>query len=140
MAIKGKKKSRGSQGVRRPAAAPRPVVTGTRRHTPWYRTRDGMLIGGIFLLVGIGVIVWLIGSAREDARELEQEQAVLEDYTTDVGGALEAAGAPASEMAAVTSDTAREDLDALAEDAEGWVTSFQEAQTRLTQVFPAPPA
>jgi hypothetical protein len=140
MAIKGKKKSRGSQGVRRPAAAPRPVVTGTRRHTPWYRTRDGMFIVGILALVAIGIVVWLVGSAREDARTLEQEQQILEDYTADVRGPLQNANPPATEMAAVTAETSGEDLEGLASDAEGWITSFQEAQTQLTQVFPAPPA
>ena len=42
MAIKGKKKSqsRGSQGVRSPAAAPR-HGRGPRRKTSWWRTRDG---------------------------------------------------------------------------------------------------
>ena len=140
MAIKGKKKSqqRGSQGVRRPAAAPRPVVTG-RRHTPWYRTRDGMLVLGIFIAVGIGVVIWLIGSARENAKELEREQAVLTAYTNDVRAPLESVSEPVTEMAAVTSAPGGKDLDELAEDAEGWVTSLQEAQTALAQTFPSPP-
>ncbi|MDQ3957514.1 MAG: hypothetical protein M3273_04245, partial [Actinomycetota bacterium] len=61
MAIKGKKKSqsRGSQGLRRPAAAPRPVYTG-RRHTPWYKTTEGRLIGGILAAALIGIAIWLV--------------------------------------------------------------------------------
>ena len=82
MAIKGKKKSqsRGSQGVRRPAAAPRPTVS-ARRKTSWWRTRDGLLIGGIFLVVAIGVVVWLVISAQDRAEQREQEQATLETAT-----------------------------------------------------------
>ena len=42
MALKGKKKSqsRGSEGRRHPAAAPRAVYS-SRAHEPWYRTATG---------------------------------------------------------------------------------------------------
>ena len=67
MAIKGKKKSqsRGSQGQRRPAAAPRPVYTG-RRHTPWYKTTEGRLIGGMLIAVVVGVKIWLVADAQNE--------------------------------------------------------------------------
>jgi hypothetical protein len=136
MAIKGKKKSqsRGSQGVRRPASAPRPVTT-ARRKTSWWRTRDGLLIGGIFVLVAIGVVVWLIVSAQDRAKELEAEQADLEQYTTALQPALDSLAPPVQEMIAVAAVPAEEDLDALAEDAEGWMTDIQTAQAVVQQQF-----
>ena len=137
MAIKGKKKSqsRGSQGVRRPAAAPKPTVQ-ARRKTSFWRTRDGLLIGGIFVVVAIGVVVWLIVSAQDRAKQLEQEQREIETYTTSVGSATQAANAPVGEMLAVTAvPETDEDLEALATDADQWITDLQTAQAAVTQQF-----
>ena len=84
MAIKGKKKNRGSS-PRRPAGAPRPAVSGARRHTPFYRTRDGLFIIAIFVAVAIGVVVWLVTDAQSKARERDERrddlvQAALLDH------------------------------------------------------------
>ena len=136
MAIKGKKKGRGGQGARRPASAPRPTVT-PRRKTPWWRTRDGLLISGIFLVVAIGVVIWLIVSAQDRAKQFEEEQAVLESYTTSLQGVLQGATTPAGEMIAVTALPEGDDLAQLVEDAETWVTDLQTAQAVIQQQ-PAP--
>lgn len=136
MAIKGKKKSRGAQGVRRPAAAPRPQLTGARRHTPFYKTRDGMILLGILSAVAIGTIVWLVMSAQNEAKELEAQQSVLEQYTDQVEPTLQTASATALEMSALTAIP--EEVDDLAEDSQAWVTNLQGAQTQLSQIFPAP--
>lgn len=136
MAIKGKKKSRGAQGVRRPAAAPPPPVTARRRHTPFYRTRDGMILLGILGVVAIGTVIWLVMSAQNEAKELEAKQAVLDQYGDQVEPTLQTASATALEMAAVTA--VPEDPADLAEDSEGWIKNLQGAQTQFAQIFPAP--
>ena len=136
MAIKGKKKSqsRGSQGVRRPAAAPRPTAT-ARRKTSWWRTRDGLLIGGIFLVVAIGVVVWLVVSAQDRAKQLEEEQTALEQYTAALQPTLDAITPPASEMISLTAMPAEEDLDEVVDNADQWVTDLQSAQALVQQQF-----
>ncbi|MGI8775470.1 MAG: hypothetical protein ACR2KQ_10785 [Actinomycetota bacterium] len=139
MAIKGKKKSqsRGSQGTRRPASAPPPTPARSRRHTPFFKTRDGMLIIGIFVLVFLGVIAWLIGSARERSQELDAERAALEQYSDQVGALLSQANDPIREMVAVT-EPSEEVRETLAEDAEGWKTDLQQVQGSLAQILPDP--
>lgn len=138
MAIKGKKKSRGAQGVRRPAAAPRPQVTGARRHTPFYKTRDGLILLGILGAVALGTIVWLVMSAQNEAKELEAQQSALEQYADQVDPVLEPAVAIAEEMGAVLA--VPEDPADLTEDSTKWVTDLQGAQTQLSQIIPAPEA
>lgn len=139
MAIKGKKKSqsRGSQGARRPASAPRPTPARSRRHTPFFKTRDGLLIIGIFVLVFLGVIAWLIGSARERAQELDAERAALEQYSEQAEAFLSQANEPIREMVDVT-EPSEEVLETLAEDAEGWKTDLQAVQGSLAQILPDP--
>lgn len=136
MAIKGKKKSRGAQGVRRPAAAPRPQTTGVRRHTPFYKTRDGIILLSILGLVALGTIVWLVMSAQNEAKELEAQQTVLDQYTDQVEPVLQTAAATANEMLALSAIP--EDPADLTEDSQGWITNLQDAQTGLSQIFPAP--
>ena len=138
MAIKGKKKNRGAQGVRRPAQAPRPAYA-PRARTPFYRTRDGMILLGILGLVALGTIIWLIGSARNEAKELEDRQAQLETYDEQITGVLQQATPVAQEMATVQAVPADEKgLEDLAADSERWITDLQQFQTQISQVFPAP--
>ena len=138
MAIKGKKKNRGSQGVRRPAQAPRPAYA-PRARTPFYKTRDGMILLGILGLVAIGTIIWMIGSARNEAKELEDRQAQLETYDDQIQGVLQQATPVAQEMAEIQAVPADEKgLEDLASDSERWVTDLQQFQTQASQVFPAP--
>lgn len=136
MAIKGKKKTRGAQGVRRPAAAPRPQISPKRRHTPFYKTRDGIILLSIFGLVAIGTVVWLVMSAQNEAKELEAQQAALEQYTDQIGPVLQSAAATANEMTGVTE--VPENAADLTEQSEGWITDLQGAQTGLSGVVPAP--
>ncbi|MFN2389188.1 MAG: hypothetical protein ABR575_06220, partial [Actinomycetota bacterium] len=60
MAIKGKKKSqsRGSQGQRRPAAAPRPTYA-PRRATRWYQTPAGRLAAITLGLLLLGTVFYV---------------------------------------------------------------------------------
>jgi len=139
MAIKGKKKSqqRGSQGVRRPAGAPRPAVGSSRGRTPFYKTRDGMLILGIFVLVFLGVIAWLVGSARERSQELEASRAGLERYSEEAEKVIGTATTPIREMVELT-QLDPEVVDSLKEDSERWTTELQQVQGSLAQIFPEP--
>lgn len=136
MAIKGKKKS--GSAVRRPAGAPRPQIPVSRARTPWYRTRDGMMIGGIFVLVGLGVIFWLVSSAQDRADERKAEQQVLIDYTDQVQPAIDSVTDPANAMVEVQQLPADEDeLKTLQKDATEWASAFQSAQGTLAALPPA---
>ena len=113
MAIKGKKKSqsRGSQGVRRPAAAPRPTVS-ARRKTSWWRTRDGLIIGGIFL---VWPSAWSCGSSsapRTGPSSSRQRGDRPGGYTDGLQPALDSVTPTANEMNELTALPEGEELDA----------------------------
>lgn len=133
MAIKGKKKSqsRGSQGQRRPAAAPRPVYTG-RKHTPWYKTTEGRLIGGMLIAVIVGVTIWLVADAQNKSKDRTATRQALEDYVSTVRGFTNALGPVAEQMGLV--DPATVDLDALKADAKKWTTDLSAAQAQIAAV------
>lgn len=134
MAIKGKKKSqsRGSQARRRPAAAPRPVVgKGTKKR--WYQTTAGQSIAAIGTLVVIVVALVLVNNARTEARELEQRQETLENFTDQVKALTETLSGPATDLAAA-GQTPPDDLGS---EAEGWRDAFTAAQAQAAQLPPA---
>ncbi|HEX2127582.1 MAG TPA: hypothetical protein VHF58_00015 [Solirubrobacterales bacterium] len=135
MAIKGKKKSqtRGSQGQRRPAAAPRPVYTG-RRRDPWYKTTEGRLIGGMLVAVVVGVAIWLLADAQNKSRERTETRESLESYADTVRSFTNALGPVAEDMSLVEENP---DVDALKKDAEKWSTDLSAAQAQIASV-PAP--
>lgn len=137
MAIKGKKKPqrRGAQGSRRPAAAPRPAPA-ARRKTPWYRTRDGMLILGVFLVVLMGVGIWLVASARERAAATEARRDSLDRYTSQIQSALTGATTPVTEMNLAATPPRGADVDELAGNTDGWIEALRAAQTEVVQIFP----
>lgn len=139
MAIKGKKRSRdrGSQGVRRPAAAPRPNVGGRKDHQ-WYHSPLNVGVVIIFGLVAIGILIALIVDIRSEASDKDARKEALETYTDNVRGPLELAASPASQMSLIGTTPRGKDLEDLDKDAEGWVTELQEAQTQLAQTFPDP--
>ncbi|HEX2058173.1 MAG TPA: hypothetical protein VHI71_07365 [Actinomycetota bacterium] len=134
MAIKGKKKSqtRGSQGQRRPAAAPRPVYTG-RRRDPWYKTTEGRLIGGMLIAVVVGVAIWLIADAQNKSRERSETREALETYADSVRSFTNALGPVAEDMSLVEADP---DIDALKKDAKKWSTDLSAAQAQIVAVPP----
>lgn len=140
MAIKGKKRSRnrGSQGIRRPAAAPRPTVGGGRKGQEWYRSPLNVGVVTIFGLVAIGILIALIVDIRSRASDTAEVRSVLESYSEDVRGPLELAASPASQMGLLPAVPRGEALETLTQDAEGWAAELQEAQTQLAQIFPAP--
>lgn len=135
MAIKGKKKSqaRGSQGQRRPAAAPRPVYTG-RKHTPWYKTNEGRLIGGMLIAVLVGVTIWLVADAQSKSRERTETREALEEYVKTVRTFTNAVGPVAEDMGLAPQTDP--DADALKKDAEKWSTDLSSAQATIVSSPP----
>lgn len=131
MAITGKKRSKGSSGPRRPAGAPRPVATATRTKKPWYRTRDGLMVLGIFVVVAIGVAIWLIGEAREEADALNERRAAVEAFTEAIDPIIDQAKEPAVEMTALAETPTDEALEDIQEDAARWQTALQQGQVGL---------
>ena len=59
-----------------------------------------MILLGILGAVAIGTIVWLVMSAQNEAKELEAQQSVLEQYSDQVEPTLQTAAATAIEMGA----------------------------------------
>jgi hypothetical protein len=136
VAIKGKKKSqaRGSQGQRRPAAAPRPVYTG-RKHTPWYKTTEGRLVGGMILAVAIGVAIWLVADAQNKAEERSTRREALEGYVTDVRAFATTIGPVAEQMGLVPAGDPN--VKTLKKDAKKWTADLTNAQAQVA-VLTAP--
>lgn len=142
MAIKGKKKSqsRGSQARRRPAAAPRPVIT-SRARTPWYKTPGGRAIGVIVVLTVLGVVVWAVGNARSNAKDLEQRQEALDDYTDSLRSLLQSVSGPASQMATAPAAGSQPDaaaLEELSDASKSWTSTLEESGTIASTTSPAP--
>ena len=135
MALKGKKKSqtRGSQGRRRPAAAPRPVVT-SRARAPWYRTSGGRVGIAVGIVALIGVVAGGIVAAGSNP-ELERKQERLEDYTAQLramsGNLRNAAEGMKAAPVGVTSG-----LGGLKKDATRWIGAFASAQGRVAELQP----
>jgi hypothetical protein len=140
MAIKGKKKSqsRGSQGARRPAQAPRPPAYSRRGPTPFYNTRDGRLILGLFAVVAIGVAIWAIGSARHNANEVKLQAQALDHYTNEVRGVVQSLIVPAGEMGGIPTTATPDVTKKLKDSAERWKTSLTTGQSTLAQINPDP--
>lgn len=137
MAIKGKKKagSRGSQARRRPAAAPRPVVT-TRRKDPWYSTATGRVVAALLvalLIAGIaGAVVWNRNNANEKKEKLE----ALEDYVDDVEAIVTGTGSATAALSQITPTAPAEQLETLREEAPGWIDSYETATGDISGLTP----
>jgi hypothetical protein len=136
MAIKGKKKSRGSQARRRPSTAPRPVAA-ARRNEPWYRTTTGRLIAGTVLAVIAGLVIWAVVAAQSRSEDLAAEQDRLVDYTSEIRSILQLVRVPASEMTQAPT-SAKDGIGSLEKDAVTWLSALTNAQQQI-QGVPAPP-
>ena len=135
MAIKGKKKSRGSQARRRPSTAPRPVAA-ARRKEPWYRTTTGRLIAGAVVAVIAGLAIWAVMAAQARSEDLAAEQDRLDDYTSEIRSILQLVRVPASEM--TQAPTAKDGTGSLERDAVAWLSALTNAQQQIQGVA-APP-
>lgn len=96
-----------------------------------------MLILGVFLIVLAGVAIWLIAGVQERAQQARERREALETYTTSLRGSLEGATETVTEMNLVVTAPRGDELDDLAEDAEGWIESLRGVQTEVVQIFPS---
>jgi hypothetical protein len=138
MALKGKRKSgsRGSQGRKRPATAPRPVPAPGRR-LPWYHTNGGRLAIGVGIALVVGVVWWAIATAQANADRLEARQETLQEYTGQIRAVSQAITQPAGDMAAVAPEPDEAAVQGLADSSARWAKAFTDAQTTLIESFPA---
>jgi len=136
MAIKGKKKSRGSQARRRPSTAPRPV-SAARRKDPWYHTTTGRLIAGSLLAVIAGLVIWAVMAAQSRSEDLAAEQDRLVDYTSEIRSILQLVRVPASEMTQAPT-SAEDGIGSLEKDVVTWLSALTNAQQQIQGVA-APP-
>lgn len=136
MAIKGKKKSRGSQARRRPSTAPRPVAA-ARRKDPWYHTTTGRLIAGSILAVIAGLVIWAVMAAQSRSEDLAAEQDRLVDYTSEIRSILQLVRVPASEMTQAPT-SAEDGIGSLEKDVVTWLSALTNAQQQIQGVA-APP-
>jgi hypothetical protein len=137
MAIKGKKKSRGSQARRRPAAAPRPVISGGRR-AAWYKTPGGRisLVLGILIVGIVGFVLW--NNAQKNAERIDNRQEALDTYTGKVRALLQTATPPAAAMQGILPTAKDKALDKIGKDASGWIKSLEKAGIEASSLAPPP--
>jgi uncharacterized membrane protein YgcG len=95
-----------------------------------------MFVIGILVVVAIGTLIWAIGSARNEAKEVERQADVLDDYTSQIRGVLQPLNTPASEMATVPTTSSPKLVKQLDKTAAGWRTSLSSAQEALSGVLP----
>ena len=136
MAIKGKKKSRGSQARRRPSTAPRPVAV-ARRREPWYRTIKGRLIAGAILAVVVGLAIWAVMASQSRSEDLAADQDALVDYTSEIRSILQLVRPPVGEMTQAPT-SAKDGLASLEKDVVTWLSALTNAQQQIQGVS-APP-
>ena len=138
MAIKGKKKSgnRGSQARRRPAAAPRPVVSSARSKIPWYNTATGRVIAALLVVALIAVVGTIIAVNRGTAAEKEDKIEAIEAYVAELSSVVQDAAPAIGEMSTVTPGVPAEQLETLKEDAQGWTDDIEAAASRLASMQP----
>jgi hypothetical protein len=133
MALKGKKKSRvrGSQARRRPAAAPRPTYGG-REKPRWYQTTAGMVIGFLVIASLIIFVWWFVADTRSESQALEDEQAALQTFTSDLRATITDLTPLTAELA--TAGSLKDGQ--LADKTEEWNEQLGEVQTALAQLAP----
>lgn len=132
MPVKGKKKAqaRGSQGRRRPAQAPRPVVA-PRKPPAWYRTGPGRAVLVIVVLAVIGGVVAAVAATRGDSGAGDQAEA-LDRYTGEVRGVLQALRPAASDMIGAPTTLAKAKVrKELGSRAASWTKSIVMAQKEM---------
>ena len=131
MALKGKRKQRGGQGRRKPAAMPRPQAAS--RKPPWYKTTAGLSVLAIGSLTLLIVIIALVVNVRNDNRLAAQREEELESYTDQLKTLVQEITEPASGIAGAAAGTASGAPPP--DDAAGWVRDLDDAQTQLFQLL-----
>jgi len=136
MPVKGKKKAqaRGSQGRRRPAEAPRPVLA-PRKPPAWYRTWPGRAVLVIVVLALVGGVFAAIASTQEDGGA-EARADALDRYTGEVRGVLQSLRPAASDMSTAPTSVGEPDArKALGDRAASWRLSIEGSHTNLSRVL-----
>jgi hypothetical protein len=131
MALKGKRKQRGGQGRRRPAAMPRPQAAA--RKPPWYKTTAGLSVIAISSLIFVIVAIALFVNNRNDAKLEAQREDELNTYTGEIEALVQEVSEPASAVAAAAAGAGSGAPPP--EDADDWVKQFDDAQTQLFQLI-----
>lgn len=99
------------------------------------------MMAGVIAAVLIGVIIWGIGAARNNAREASERRESLEEYTGQVRSLLSTIEEPIAEMTgapASTEDT--EAIEGLEASATAWAGTFAEVQANVATLAAAPGA
>jgi hypothetical protein len=136
MPVKGKKKAqaRGSQGRRRPAQAPRPVIT-PRRPPAWYRTWPGRGVLAIVVLALVGGVFAAIASTQEDDG-VEARADALDRYTGEVRGVLQSLRPAASDMTTAPTSVGEPGArKSLGDRAASWRQAIGGSRTKLSRVL-----
>ena len=140
MALKGKKKSqsRGSQGRRRPAAAPRAAYA-SRAKQPWYGTTAGRAVAALVLVIAIIAIVAFVQS-RPNTANLTQRQNALDQYTGDIRGLLQGITPAAVAENSVPNKLSAKDAKKLVTKSQSWTTQLTKAQQSVGGVTAPTPS
>jgi hypothetical protein len=134
MAVKGKKKSqsRGSQGRRGPAQAPRAAYA-PRVKEPWYQTTLGRILAGLVLLLVVAVIVAVVRSGS-DSGDLTQSRNALDQYTGDVRALLQGITPAATEENEVPNKLSSAEAKALKKKSSSWLSQLADVQQTAGKV------
>jgi hypothetical protein len=137
MALKGKPKSgtRGSQGRKRPATAPRPAPVAAR-DLPWRHTNSGRLVIALVIALVVGLVWWAISTAQTNAERRDARQETLNEYTGQIRTVSQAITEAAGEMAAVPPTPDEAALAGLGDSSTRWAKAFTDAQAPLVETFP----
>ena len=136
MPVKGKKKAqaRGSQGRRRPAEAPRPVLA-PRKPPAWYRTWPGRAVLVIVVVALVGGVFAAVASTQGDDGTAARADA-LDRYTGEVRGVLQSLRPAASDMSSAPTSVGESDArKALGDRAVSWRQTIEGAHTNLSQLL-----
>jgi hypothetical protein len=134
MAVKGKKKSqsRGSQGRRGPAQAPRAAYSAPVQQ-PWYRTTAGRVVAALVLLIALVAIIATVQSGS-DPGDLTKRQNALDQYTGDIRALLQGITPPAAGENAVPNELSSKDAKALEDQSAAWLDELGKATQSVGNV------
>jgi cell division protein FtsN len=134
VAVKGKKKSqsRGSQGRRGPAQAPRAAYA-PRVKEPWYQTTMGRILAALLVLLILAVTIAIVRS-QSDTGDLTQRRNALDQYTGDVRALLQAITPAATEENGVPNKLSPTEAKALKTRSASWLSQLADAQQTAGKV------
>ena len=89
---------------------------------------------GITLI--IGGLIGLVAIVNSNANKREEQQAFLDDYTSRIRSLSAFVATPVNEMTRVNTVPTGEALEQLERSATGWVSTFEEAEGRLSAIGP----